>query len=741
MSKAVTREGYRSICDQFSKNRGIFHALVCLAVLALCAFAASSSALAQVSVLTAHNDIGRTGQNTNETILNTSNVKLGSFGRVFTLPVTGQIYAQPLYVPNVTINGTVHNLIIVATEADLVYAFDADTPGTALWMASMVDSTHGAGTGEGPLNESATIGCTDMQPQIGITATPVIDSATQTIYVEAKSAVNTNQSYIHRLHALSLLTGAEKAPGPVVISATVSGMGDGSKNNVLPFDNLHQMARPGLLELNGAIYIAYASHCDYGPYHGWVFAYDTATFTQKSLFITDPNGGLGGFWMGGAGIAADQNFNIFLASGNGDFSNTSTPTEYGDSIIKLSTTNSILSATDYFTPSNQSCLDTADTDLGSGGVMLLPNQTGTFPHILVQSGKQGRIYVVNRDAPMTTTPAHYNSVANCQVLDPEIIEASNAGAIGGIWGAPAYWNNSIYYWGNGDVLKSIPVTNGLPDFTNVTMGNVRIGFPGPTPSISSNGTTSGTAIVWAIDAHNYGSPGPGPGPAVLHALDATAVGVELWNSAQDTSGNDTAGNAVKFTVPTIANGKVYIGTSTEVDVYGLKSTTSPPATPVITPGTETVSTPVHVSITDATSGASIYYTTNGSTPTTSSTLYTRPFPISSTSTVQSIAALNGVASGIASVTYTFGAAVAVPTFSPASGTFTGSLTVSISDATSGALIYYTTDGTTPVAGQGTTQQYSNPLTFTKSTQLKAIAVSGAQSSKVAAGAYRVQPGA
>ena len=741
MPNCTSRNLWSNLFTSEKESRIFFPAFVVLAILAFCVClaASSSGAQVQVSVLTQHNDIGRTGQNANETILTTSNVKVGQFGKLFALPVTGQVYAQPLYVPNVTINGAVHNVVIVATEADMVYAFDADVSAAPLWMVSMVDAAHGAGPNEGPLNETSTIGCSDMQPQIGITATPVIDSTSQTIYVEAKSAVNTNQSYIHRLHALSLLTGAEKTPGPVVISATVAGTGDGSNNGSLSFDNLHQMARPGLLELNGAIYVAFASHCDYGPYHGWIFAYDTATFTQQSLFITDPNGGLGGFWMGGSGIAADQNSNIFIASGNGDFSNTASPIEYGDSIIKLSTTNSILSPIDYFTPSNQSCLDSGDEDLGSGGVMLLPNQPGAFPHILIQNGKQGRIYVVNRDVPMTTTPAHYNSVTNCQISDPEIIEASNS-ATGGIWGAPAYWNNTIYYWGNGDVLKSIPIVNGLPNFSNVTMGNISIGFPGPTPSISSNGTEAGTAILWATDDSQYGPPGPRLAPAVLHAIDATAVGTELYNSTQAANGADKAGNAVKFAVPTIANGKVYIGTSTEVDVYGLLSTATPPATPVITPGTETASSTVRVSITDATSGASIYYTTNGTTPTSSSTPYTRPFPVSTTTTVESVAIQGSLTSGVASATYTFAAAVAPPTFTPASGIFTGSVMVSINDATSGALIYYTTDGTTPVAGQGTTQQYLNPLTFTKSTQLKAIAVSGAQSSKVASGAYRVAPG-
>ena len=720
-----------------TKHRAVPNFLVCVALLALfLGVALPASAQVTVSVLTQHNDIGRTGQNTSETILNTSNVKAGSFGRLFTLPVTGQIYAQPLYVPGVTINGAMHNLVIVATEADLVYAFDADTAGPALWMANMVDAFHGAGPNEGPLNSSMTIGCTDMQPQIGISATPVIDTATQTIYVEAKSVVGTNASYIHRLHALWLTTGAEKTPGPVVISATVKGMGDGSSGGNLSFDNLHEMARPGLLELNGAIYIAYASHCDFSPYHGWMFAYDTATFTQKSLFVTSPNGGLGGFWMAGAGVAADGASNIFIASGNGDF-NGVPASEFGDSILKLGTTNEILSVLDYFTPSDQSCLQGNDEDLGSGGLLILPNQPGTFPHILVQAGKEGKIYVVNRDSPMTTTPAHYNPLSNCASNDPEIVEESASGAIGGMWSMPAYWNNTLYFWGAGDVLKSIPVVNGLPNFSNVTMGSVAIQFPGATPSISSNGTQTGTGIVWAIDGSNYGPPGPKAAPAVLHALDASAVGTELWNSG--TSG-DKAGNAVKFSVPTIANGKVYVGASTEVDVYGLTgSGTQPPATPVISPASESASSPVHVSITDATAGATIYYTTNGNVPTTSSTQYTRPFPISTTSTVQAIAVLNSLSSSVASATYTFGASVAPPTFSPPSGSFTGSVTVTISDSVSGALIYYTTDGTTPAVGQGATLQYTGQLTFTKVTQLKAIAVSGTQTSTVASAAYRVRP--
>jgi hypothetical protein len=747
MLNSATREGYRSIRTSNKINRAGIFPLIGFAVLAFCAFFAAAPSWGQTtpSVLMQHNDIERTGQNTSETILNTTNVTVNQFGKLFALPVTGQVYAQPLYVPGVNIGGVVHNVVIVATEADLVYAFDADSNTGAnakpLWMASMVDAAHGAGPNEGPLTESVTIGCTDLQPQIGITSTPVIDPTTHTIYVEAKSVVSTNVTYIHRLHALSIINGAEVAPGPVVITATVAGTGDGSSNGSLTFDPLHQMNRPGLLELGGAIYVAFASHCDYGPYHGWIFAYDTGSFTRKSLMITDPNGGLGGFWMAGSGVAADETSNIFIASGNGDFNMTSTPIEYGDSIIKLGTTNENLSVLDYFTPSDQSCLDNNDEDLGSGGLLILPDEPGTFPHILVQSGKEGKIYVVNRDM-MTTGNTHYNNLPNCQSSDPEIIEESASGAIGGMWAMPAYWNNNLYFWGSGDVLKSIPVSSGLPDFTHITPNSTNIGFPGSTPSVSSSGTTPGTAILWSLDNSKYGSPGPKPGPAILYAFDATAIGSELWNSTQACNSRDQAGNAVKFAVPTIANGKVYIGTSTEVDVYGLLangSCTNPPATPVINPGSETFSSPLHVSITDTTTGETIYYTTNNTTPTTSSTVYSHAFAISKTSTVQAIAVAGGLTSGTASATYTFSPSVAAPTFSPAPGTYSGSVTVTISETTPGALVYYTTDGSRPQPGQGTTQQYLNPLKFTaKSTALRAIAVNGAQSSSLVAGAYHVK---
>src|SRR3984957_75820 len=239
-----------------------------------------------LSVLTQHNDNARTGLNSAETILNTTNVNTGQFGKLFAMPADGQVYAQPLYVPGVTINGGVHNVVIIATENDSVYAYDADSGGAPLWKASMVDAGHGAGAGETPLNSAAANLCADLEPQVGITSTPVIDPASKTIYVEAKSTNGTN--YFHRLHALDLLTGNEKSPGPVVIAGTVPGIGDGSNLSTgqLAFDDFRHLNRPGLLMMNGTIYLAYASHCDNGPYHGWLFAYDAASFTQKSVYVT-----------------------------------------------------------------------------------------------------------------------------------------------------------------------------------------------------------------------------------------------------------------------------------------------------------------------------------------------------------------------------------------------------------------------------------------------------------------------
>jgi Bacterial Ig-like domain (group 2) len=522
-------------------------------------------------VFTQHNDIGRTGQNLNETVLTPTNVNTTTFGKKFSQAVDGYIYAQPLYVPNVTIGGSVHNVLYVATEGDSVYAFDADsntgTNAGLLWHASMIDSAHGAAAGATTVDiqaqGGALGGCTDLVPQVGITSTPVIDPSTGTMYLEAKS--EENGAFVHRLHALDITTGNEKAPGPIAITATVPGTGDGSTGSTLSFDGLSQLNRPGLLWLNGVLYLSYASHCDQLNYHGWLFTYDAATFTQTSVFVTTPNGGLGGFWMSGAGVAGDSNANIFIASGNGDFDATNIPAkELGDTIMKLfyagSPTTSML---DYFTPQNESELggDGADEDLGSGGVLLLPDQPGAVTHELVEAGKAGTIYLINRDQ-MTAGNLHFCQTG-CNSTDPQITqEISNE--IDGLWSIPAYFNGTLYFAGSGDNLKAFPLSNSLLATSPSQTSSHAFSFPGATPAGSANGSTNG--IIWVVDTSTYGTASTqGLGPAVLYAYQAGTL-TPLWNSSQ--TGNDTAGDAVKFAVPTIANGKVYLGTQSELDVYG-----------------------------------------------------------------------------------------------------------------------------------------------------------------------------
>ncbi len=558
------REAGGSIADC---RRGIARGLFVL----LGVVAAASFAAAQVNVTTHHYDNARSGANTNETVLTPQNVTVSSFGKLFSQTVNGYVYAQPLYLANVSIPGKgTHNVVFVATEGDSVYAFDADNNTGAnaspLWQASLIDTAHGAATGATTVSSSSDIGCSDLVPQVGITSTPVIDPATGTMYVEANS--KEGGVFIHRLHALDVTTGAEKSPGPVVITATIPGTGDGSVGGQIAFDALRQLNRPALLLVNGAIFLGYASHCDSWPYHGWVFAFDAATFTQKGVFNTAPNGGQGGIWMSGSGLAADASGNVYVATGNGTFDTVNVPaTAVGDSLLKLGMSSGKLALLDYFTPYNQSSLNSGDVDLGSGGVLLLPDQPGSFPHLLVGAGKQGLIYLLNRDQ-MTKLNQHY---CNGCSSDTQVVQESSLGQVGGLWSMPAYWNNTVYFWGSGDVLKSIPLVNGLLDYAHLTSSTISYNFPGATPTIAANGTSNG--MLWSIDSSAYGA--PAPGPAVLHAHDATNIARELWNSAQAANGRDQAGNAVKFATPVIVNGKVYVGTSTEVDVYGLF--TSPPA--------------------------------------------------------------------------------------------------------------------------------------------------------------------
>jgi uncharacterized protein YjdB len=505
-------------------------------------------------VFTQHNDILRTGQNQNETALTPTVVSSATaFGKKFSQAVDGYVYAQPLYEPGVNIGGAVHNVVFVATENDSLYAFDADSNTGAnanpLWHANLIDINHGAAAGAAAVT-NAQVNCGDLVPKIGVTSTPVIDPSTGTIYVETKSSEGT--SFPHRLHAIDITTGNEKFSGPTLISSSVSVPG-----GTVSFSGLKQLNRPGLLWLNGVIYLAYASHCDSTAYHGWLFAYDAATLTQKAVFLTTPeatsNGGLAGFWMSGAGVAADSSANIFIASGNGDFDTTNIPaTLLGDSVLKLFFNGSAITLSDYFTPFNQGMLDGGDTDLGSGGTLVLPDQSGSNPHELVQVGKAGTIYVINRDQ-FTLGNLHY-CITNCNSMDAQIAQELPA-AVGGMFSVPAYWNGTVYFQGAGDPLKAFLLTNGVFPTSATASTSSTIGWPGASPSISSTGNSNG--IVWEINGNG--------GSTTLVAFDPANGLASLYNSATQ---KVTNGAYVKFSVPTIANGKVFVGTQTELDVYG-----------------------------------------------------------------------------------------------------------------------------------------------------------------------------
>jgi LysM repeat protein len=694
--------------------------------------AGSLSMNAQVSVTTWRNDIARTGQNLNETILNTSNVNPTQFGKLFSQPVDGYVYAQPLYLPGVTIGGQSHNVVFVATENDSVYAFDADTNGgsnaSPLWFASMLTTAHGAAAGATTVS-SNTVG-TDIIPQLGITGTPVIDPTNGTLYVVSFTQEGT--SFFLRLHALDVASGAEKFGGPVVITATVPGTGNGSSGGTLALDPEWQNQRPGLLLLNGIVYIGFGSHGDNGPWHGWILGYNEQTLQQTGAFCTSPNGVGGGIWMGGAGLAADvldpvnhPYGRIFLATGNGDYTATApyaAGMDYGDSILNLDLTNGVPTIQDEFTPSNQAELDAFDGDQGSGGLLIVPTQTsGSYPYLLVQAGKMGEVYLLNRESL-----GGYNTAG-----DQVVQQLPNAVGNVGTWTMPAYWNGTVYYWGTKDTLKAFPLMNGLLTGPTATSSET-YGYPGANPAISANGNTQG--IVWSIESDAYMT----SGPAVLMAHSASNVSTTLYSSSTNSS-RDTPGYAVKFTVPTVVNGKVYVGAQSQISVYGLLSGQQQAVDPAISPAAETFSGSLAISMTEATPGATIYYTLDGSTPTVASTVYTTPITIAATTTIQAMASAPGyLQSTVTSGTYVDSLQVIAPTFNPGSGAYTQSQSVTIGDSTAGATIYYTTDGTTPTTSS---TPYTGPVPVSITETLNAIAVApGLVNSDVARATYTIDTG-
>jgi hypothetical protein len=604
---------------------------------------------AQVNVSTYHNDNSRTGSNPNETILSPANVNVTQFGKLFSVPVDGTVYAQPLYLSKVGIAGGTHNVLYVVTEHDSVYAIDADV-GTVYLQVSLLPA------GGSPVNSASDLGCTDLGPEVGITGTPVIDLGTGTLYVVAKSKVN--GTIVQYLHALDVGTLQEKFGGPSSsIQAAIPGSGYDAIGGTVTFNVTQENQRPALLLENGHVIIGWGSHCDDDPYHGWLMSYSASTLAQEAVFNGSPNGNRSGIWMSGGGPASDANANIYIASGNGTWNGTS---DFGDSIVKLGPPASgAFPVLDYFTPYDQSTLAKDNIDLGSGGLVLLPALSGR--QLLAQQSKQGTIYLLD-----TGNLGKYcvNLTPACSGSDTQVVQEI-PGASSGIWGSPAYWNGNLYWTGANDQVSIYSFDtggSGLLSTLPVSKSTQVFAFPGPTASISSNGT--GNGVLWLMDGSPSDltcNPDTYDECLQLDAYDATDLTRLLYISSYNEA-RDGPGKAVRFATPTIANGKVYVGTQSSVVIFGLFASQQA-APPTFAPAAGSYTNAQSVTLSDSTAGAVIYYTTDGTTPTTGSLKYSSgtSVQISSTTTLKAIAAASGYStSGVTSGTYTIASQGSTP---------------------------------------------------------------------------------
>jgi hypothetical protein len=516
-------------------------------VLAVSVVACAASLAFSQNVLTYHNNNARTGLNPLETTLTLSNVNSGSFGKLFTLSVDGLVDAEPLYLSAVPISGSgTHNLLIVATEHDSVYAFDADT-GSQIWRITTLKS------GETTSDDR---NCSQVTPEIGITSTPAISrpaGSNGVIYTVAMSK-DSSGNYHQRLHALDATTGNELYKGPVDIAAKFPGSGDNSSGGFVVFDPAQYKERSGLLLLDGMVYVTWASHCDIRPYTGWIMGYNRATLAQETVLNVTPNGNEGAVWGAGAGLAADAYGNIFFLDANGIFDSTLNASgfpssgDYGNAFIRL-TSKGGLAVADYFEMDNGQQESEGDQDLGSGGAILLPtmkNSSGTTLELAAGAGKDNNLYVVNRNAMGKFNPNSNNMYQELSGALP-----------GGIWSMPAYFDGRLYFGPVGQPILAFQFKAARLQATPVAQTVTTFGYPGATPSISSNGSKN--AIVWATENTN---------PAILHAYNALSL-QELYNTSQATNGRDQFGAGNKFITPMIINGKVYVGTTTGVGVFGL----------------------------------------------------------------------------------------------------------------------------------------------------------------------------
>ncbi len=677
-------------------------------------------AAAHPAMLTYHGDNTRQAANTNEVLLTLASVNTNNFGKLFSYAVDGYVYTQPLVMTNVTIPGQgVHNVVYVATEHDTVYAFDADsnagTNGGLLWKTNLGISAVSATATFGGRYTGG--GYTDILPEVGATGTPVIDPVAGTLYVNAFTHEGAN--YIHRIHALDITTGNERTYSPVVVTASYPGTGVGSSGGVIAFSAVQHNQRPALALAGGVLYVAYAGYADTDPYHGWLIGFNATNLAPlpNYTFNTTPNASIsafgthaaeGGIWQGGGGLCVDANTNIYFMTGNGSFSQNTNGGDYSDSFMKLSTVSNHLAVADYFTPYNQASLASADTDLGSGGPILLPDSAGSaaHPHLLAGCGKQGTMYLLDRDTNM----GHFQATSDSQIVQ-SVIGANNGG-----WSCPAYFNHLLFYQASSGPLNALSLSNGVLSTAAVSQAPVSFGAYNGGPVISANGTNN--AIAWVINSAAYGSSGPG----VLYAFNATNLAQTLYNSSQ-LSARDNPGGAVKMTTPTVTGGKVYVGTEYQLSVYGLQQFL---ATPIIAPAGGAFTNAVSISMIDNSPGAAIYYTLDGSVPTAASLRYAGPFVLTSNAVAHAIAIETGaVSSAVNSVSF-------VNTAAPGNGTglqgqyyantfptnsFTGSPLVRTD-----AVVNFNWGATAPIAGVAPTNytvawtgcvqaQFSEPYTF------------------------------
>lgn len=510
-----------------------------------------------------HNDLARTGQNLHEFALTPATVSGGSFGKRWSCALDGEVYAQPLYVANLSISGGVHNVVYVATMHDSLYAIDADDPGcVAYWKKSFLS----VGVTTVPNGDTH---CGDIADEIGVVGTPVIDPVSQTIYLVVLT--KETAGYFQRLHAINISTGAETANSPAVISGSVS-----TSSGTLTFDPLVHNQRPGLALVNGGVYIAWASHCDLGAYHGWLMRYDATTLGRTAIMNVTPNGTEGGVWMSGAAPASDSTGSIYLTTGNGTFDDVNSivpplapSNDFGQSFLRLDPTS--LAVQDFYTPSQNAAWSNSDYDVGSSGVLLLPDGVGPLahPNLMIGADKQGHIWVLDR-----TQLSHYSSTGENVVQyltgpGASVCLSSAQCALS----APAYWNGTVYVGFTKNPVSAFKLTSGLLTASGAnavaasqTADTYR--FPGPTPMISAS-SASANGVVWVLDNSNNGTEGSTSAAAILRAYSAADLGTRLYSSDSAALGADAAGNGIKFTLPVIANGHVYVANSKQLTVYGL----------------------------------------------------------------------------------------------------------------------------------------------------------------------------